>query len=94
MEKLGLLEKTCEIYSELVYRAVASYQKSSNHLLSKVYHLDQNPKIKVIYISVFWGINRVKRDLDEETIRFGNCILSKPFKVSIMSEMVHKYLDE
>jgi CheY-like chemotaxis protein len=208
LNKLGLLEKTREIYSELGYQAAASYIKSSYHLLSKVYHPDLNPekldkandvqlilnkvnqlldqiekddfeellkkdlkepvkrkqkilvvedefglqevfrdiflmegfdvrlavdgddgykvyqefnpdlvftdvvmpkmtgielvekireldsKIKVIYTSGFFGINRVKRDLAEEILRYGYRTLPKPFKVSVMLEMVHQYLED
>ena len=208
LDKLGLLEKTKEIFSELGYQAAASYIKSSYHLLSKVYHPDLNPdkldkandvqlilnrvnqlldqidkedfeemlkkdlkeplkrkqkilvvedefglqdvfrdiflmegfdvrlavdgddgykvyqdfkpdlvftdvvmpkmtgielvekiretdpKIKVIYTSGFFGINRVKKDLNEEILRYGYRSLPKPFKVSAMLEMVHQYLEE
>lgn len=208
LEKLGLLEKTKEIYSELGFQAAESYIKSSYHLLSKVYHPDLNPdkldkandvqlvlnrvnllldqiqkedfeellrkdlkkpqkrkqkilvvedefglqdvfrdiflmegfdvrlavdgddgykvyqefkpdliftdvvmpkmsglelvqriretepKIKVIYTSGFFGINRVKKDLNEEILRYGYRSLPKPFKVSAMLEMVHQYLEE
>lgn len=208
LEKLGLLEKTKEIYVELGYQAAASYIKSSYHLLSKVYHPDLNPdkldkandvqlvlnrvnqlldqtekedfeellkkdlkepvqrkqkilvvedefglqdvfrdiflmegfdvrlavdgddgykvyqefkpdlvftdvvmpkmsgielvekiretepKIKVIYTSGFFGIKRVKKDLNEEILRYGYRSLPKPFKVSVMLEMVHQYLEE
>ncbi len=208
LEKLGLLEKTCEIYAELGYRAAASYLKSSYHLLSKVYHPDLNPenlqkangvqlilnrvnllldqigqddfeellkkdskkyehrktrilvvedefglqdvfrdiflmegyevriamdgdegykvyqefkpdlvftdvvmpkmtglelvakiretepKIKVIYTSGFFGINRVKRDLDAEILRYGYRSLPKPLKISVMLDIVHQYLEE
>jgi CheY-like chemotaxis protein len=50
--------------------------------------------IKVIYISGFFGIKRLKRDLDEELLRFNYRYLSKPFKISEMLEMVKEYLNE
>ena len=52
-----------------------------------------NPQIKVIYISGFFGINRLKRELDEDILKYGYPTLSKPFKTSEMLDLAKSYLD-
>jgi YesN/AraC family two-component response regulator len=52
-----------------------------------------NPQIKVIYISGFFGINRLKRELDEDILKYGYPTLSKPFKTSEMLDLTKNYLD-
>jgi YesN/AraC family two-component response regulator len=52
----------------------------------------KNQKIKVIYISGFFGLRNVKRDLNEDVLKFGYPCLSKPFKISAMLELVDRYL--
>ena len=52
------------------------------------------PHIKVIYISGFFGIRNLKRQLDEDILRYGYRTLSKPFKASTMLDMVRDYLEE
>jgi YesN/AraC family two-component response regulator len=52
----------------------------------------ENPKIKVIYISGFFGLKNVKHDLNEDILKYGYPCLSKPFKISAMLELVEKYL--
>lgn len=51
-----------------------------------------NPKIKVIYISGFFGVKKVKLDLNEDVLKYGYPCLSKPFKISAMLELVEQYL--
>ena len=53
-----------------------------------------NPDIKAIYISGFFGIKRIKRDLDEDILKYGYHYLSKPFKISAMLELVDSYLNK
>ena len=53
-----------------------------------------NPRIRVIYISGFFGIKRLKRELDEDILKYGYRTLAKPFKTSEMLNMVHDYLQE
>ena len=50
-------------------------------------------KIKVIYISGFFGLRNVKRDLNEDVLKYGYPCLSKPFKISAMLELVDEYLN-
>ena len=51
------------------------------------------PEIKVIYMSGFFGIRKLKQELDDEILRYGYRTLSKPFKISDMLDTVHHYLD-
>lgn len=53
-----------------------------------------HPWIKVIYVSGFFGLRNLKRDLHEEVLRYGCPCLSKPFKISAMLELVAQCLGE
>jgi CheY-like chemotaxis protein len=77
---------------DLVFPDVVMPKMTGLELVEKIRETD--PKIKVIYTSDFFGINRVKKDLNEEILRYGYRSLPKPFKVSVMLEMVHDYLEE
>lgn len=77
---------------DLVFTDVVMPKMNGIELVQKIREI--NPKIKVVYTSGFFGINRVKKDLDEEILRYGYRSLPKPFKVSAMLEMVHEYLEE
>ena len=41
----------------------------------------------IIYISGFFGIKKLKADLDEDILKYGYPTLSKPFKTSDMLEI-------
>jgi len=75
---------------DLVFTDVVMPKMSGLELVRKIREI--NPKIKVIYISGFFGIKSLKRDLDEEILRYGYPTLSKPFKPSSMLELVREYL--
>jgi len=77
---------------DLVFTDVVMPKMNGVELVEKIREI--NPKIKVVYTSGFFGINRVKRDLDDEILRYGYRSLPKPFKLSVMLEMVHQYLEE
>jgi YesN/AraC family two-component response regulator len=51
-----------------------------------------NPNIKVIYVSGFFGIKRLKEQLDEDILQYGYPTLAKPCKTSIMLDIVNNYL--
>jgi YesN/AraC family two-component response regulator len=55
---------------------------------------EKNPRIKVIYVSGFFGIKRLKRELDGDILKYGYHCLSKPFKISAMLELVQSYLSD
>lgn len=52
-----------------------------------------NPRIKVIFMSGFFGVKRLKNDLDDEIHDHHYLTLSKPFKISILLDMIHDYLE-
>ncbi len=81
-----------EFGPDIVFTDVVMPKMNGLELVEKI--RETNPKIKVIYTSGFFGINRIKRNLDEEILRYGYRSLPKPFRVSVMLEMVHQYLDE
>ena len=48
----------------------------------------------MVFISGFFGIKKLKGELDDEIMTYGYRTLSKPFKVSYMLDLVHEYLRE
>jgi YesN/AraC family two-component response regulator len=59
-------------------------------LVGKIREL--NPQIKVIYMSGFFGMKKVKDRVREDVEQYGYLTLSKPFKLSLMLDMVKDYL--
>lgn len=54
---------------------------------------EQDPRIKVVYMSGFFGIKRLEKQIKEELVRYGYPSLSKPFRVSKMLNLLHDYLN-
>lgn len=79
-----------EFEPDLVFTDVVMPKMSGLELVQKI--RETNPDIKVIYISGFFGIKRLKKDLDEEIIKYGCPTLSKPCKTSGMLQIVNNYL--
>jgi len=75
---------------DLVFTDVIMPIMTGIELVKKI--RQENPKIKVIYISGFFGIKKVKHDLNQDVLRYGYHCLSKPFKISAMLELVEQYL--
>lgn len=50
-------------------------------------------QVKVIYMSGFFGLEGVKRDLELEINEFGYPTLAKPFKISALLTAVEEYLN-
>lgn len=52
----------------------------------------EDPAIKVIYMSGFFGVKRLKKELDDEVALYRYPTLSKPFKVSHLLDIVREVL--
>ena len=76
---------------DLVFTDVVMPKVSGIELVHKIRQI--NAKIKVIYVSGFLGLKNVKRDLNEDVLRYGYPCISKPFKISAMLDVVDKYLN-
>ncbi len=83
-------EAYCQFSPDLIFTDVVMPKMSGLDLVRKIREI--NPRIKVVFVSGFFGIEKVKRDLDKEILRYGYCTLSKPFKISEMLELVRNYL--
>jgi len=83
-----------EIYQDfkpdLVFTDVVMPEMSGIELVRKI--RGEDPDIKVIFISGFFGIKRLKDDLLKDVREYGYPMLAKPFKTSAMLEMVKDYL--
>lgn len=77
---------------DLLFTDVVMPGLSGIELVAKI-RRDQ-PAIKVIYMSGFFGLRNLKRDLHEEVLKYGYPCLSKPFKISAMLELVDNYLHD
>ena len=76
----------------LILTDVVMPEMNGIDLVRKVRKEDQ--KIKVIFMSGFFGIKKLKQDLDDEILKRGYRTLSKPFKISDLLDLVQQYLDE
>ena len=83
--------KVIEIKPDLVFTDVVMPKMSGIELVKKIRR--DHPKIKVIYISGFFGLRNIKRDLNEDVLKYGYPCLSKPFKISAMLELVDEYIN-
>ncbi|MBA4422225.1 MAG: hypothetical protein C0390_03865 [Syntrophus sp. (in: bacteria)] len=80
-----------EFKPDLVFTDVVMPKMNGMELVKKI--RQDHPKIKVIYISGFFGLRNMKRDLNEDVLKYGYPCLSKPFKISAMLELVDKYIN-
>jgi CheY-like chemotaxis protein len=79
-----------EFKPDLVMTDIVMPEMSGIDMVKKI-RLD-HPQIKVIYISGFFGLRNMKRDLNEDVLKYGYPCLSKPFKISAMLELVDEYI--
>lgn len=84
------LEEYKRFEPDLIFTDVVMPNMSGLELVSHIRVI--NPSIKVIYVSGFFGIKRLKHELDKEISVYGYPTLAKPFKTSEMLELVKQYL--
>jgi CheY-like chemotaxis protein len=80
-----------EFQPDMVFTDVVMPKMSGLDMVKKIRL--ENRKIKVIYTSGFLGLQNVKRDLNEDVLKYGYHCLAKPFKISSMLELVAGYLN-
>jgi len=83
-------EEFCRFMPDLVFTDIVMPEMSGLELVRKI--RDVNPQTKVIFVSGFFGLEGLKRELDEEILRYGYGTLPKPFKISEMLELVRTYV--
>jgi len=76
---------------DLVLTDIVMPNLSGIELVKKI--RNEQSDIKVIYISGFFGIKRLKQEMENEILEYKYRTLSKPFKISYMLDMVHEYLE-
>jgi len=84
------LEEYKKFAPDLIFTDVIMPNMSGLELVSRIREIDSS--IKVIYVSGFFGIKRLKQELDKEISTYGYPTLAKPFKASEMLELVKQYL--
>ena len=77
---------------DLVFTDIVMPKMNGLELVSKIRETD--PKIKVIYVSGFFGVRPLRDALDDEVRNYGYPVLSKPTKISIMLGLVKEYIKE
>ncbi len=82
----------CDFLPDLIFTDVVMPGMNGMELIAMI--RETNPQIKVIYISGFFGLKRVKKKLDEEIFKYQYPTLSKPFQISVMLDMVKEYLNK
>ena len=80
-----------EFQPDLVFTDVVMPKMSGLDLIRKIREI--NPDMKVIYISGFFGIRKLREELDKDIKKYGYPTLSKPFKTSEMLELVKAYIN-
>lgn len=75
---------------DLVFTDVVMPEMSGIELVRKI--REEEPAVKVIFISGFFGIKRLKDELLKDVKAYGYPMLAKPFKTSAMLELVKDYL--
>lgn len=74
----------------LVFTDIIMPEMDGVELASRIRQI--NPRVKVIYMSGFFGMRNVKERVREDVENYGYRTISKPFKLSYMLEVVREYL--
>ncbi len=90
VDGLNGFEEYKQFLPDLVFTDVVMPKMSGLELIRKIREI--NPDIKVIYISGFFGIKRLREELDMDIARYGYPTLAKPFKTSEMLDIVKEYM--
>ncbi len=90
VDGLNGFEMYKQFLPDLVFTDVVMPKMSGLELVRKIREI--SPDIKVIYISGFFGIRRLREELDEDIVKYRYPTLAKPFKTSEMLELVKGYL--
>ena len=77
---------------DLVLTDIVMPRMSGLELVREIRKLDRH--IRVVYMSGFFGVKTLKRELDEEVARYGYPVLPKPTKISVLLRLVKEYLGE
>lgn len=75
---------------DLVFTDIIMPEMDGVELVGKIRGIA--PRIKVIYMSGFFGMRNIKERVREEIEKYGYMALSKPFKISYLLEVVNEYL--
>lgn len=75
---------------DLVFTDVVMPEMDGLELVGKI--RETHPDIKVIYMSGFFGIKRLKERLTEDIEKYHYPTLAKPFRISTMLDLVRGYL--
>ena len=75
---------------DLVFTDIVMPRMNGLELVKKIRKTDRG--IKVIYISGFFGVRSLKKELDKEVAKYGYPVLPKPTKISVMLALVKEYL--
>ncbi len=75
---------------DLVFTDIVMPRMNGLELVKKIRKTDRG--IKVIYISGFFGVRSLKKELDKEVTKYGYPVLPKPTKISVMLALVKEYL--
>jgi CheY-like chemotaxis protein len=87
---LNGLELYKKFNPDLVFTDIIMPEMDGLELVSKIREIDH--RIKVIYMSGFFGMKNVKERVREEVEKYGYLTLAKPFKLSQMLELVQEYM--
>ena len=75
---------------DLVFTDIIMPEMDGLELVKKIREID--PRVKVIYMSGFFGIKNLKEKIREDVEQYGYLTFAKPFKLSTMLEIVKEYL--